>query len=137
VAKTPDTIQVWVENDRLWGSRPYKERSADDAIPRFDFTVPVREGNPDTADIVVEVTEFGDGEIEYEVKCLCHACHMLDNGDLPDEFFRPNVYGVPTPGSYYLKAWYERYPATVNGPEEWDAGWELAPESSPADEPHI
>lgn len=129
MAKLPERIEFTVDvKSALWGPRPYTERSADNAVPRFDFTVPIKEGNPDTADIAVEVTEYGDNEIDIEVHCLCHACELLANGGTDDlmEFFRPNVYGKPTPGVYFLKAWFERYPATVNGPEEYEAGWEIA-----------
>lgn len=122
MAKTPDlTFHV---NARLWGPRPHTERSVEDGIPRFEFTVPIRKGNPDTADIEVEVMEYGDGERDYLVRCMCHACETLDNGDSMDV-----VLADATPGVYYMRAWYERYPATVNGPAEYDAGWEIAPPS--------
>lgn len=123
---TPVSKVTW-ETGELIGSPAQYEKSAEDAIPRFDFTVPVREGHPDTADIVVEVSEHGDGEIDYNIQCLCHACQLLDYDLEFLELFRPNVYGKPTPGVYYLKAWYAHYPATISGPEEWESGWEIAP----------
>jgi hypothetical protein len=117
-------------NVRLWGPRPYTERSAEDGMPRFDFTVPVKRGSSEAADIEVEKVEYGDGEIDYMIRCLCHACETLENGDPMDVVLKDDP-----PGIYYMRAWYERFPATVNGPEEYDAGWEIAPHPGEEDQP--
>ncbi len=75
-------------------------------------------GEPNRAD--VEVTVEPGGEIS--TRCLCPACQEFDNigvveamGDLAE-----------TPGVYYMKAWSVVYPATPNGPEEYDGGIEIA-----------
>jgi hypothetical protein len=119
----------WTNVDQpefLWGPRPYSARTGAGGIPRFDMTIPRKVGNGEKAEMMIEVVEYGEGEIEYVTTCLCAACFEIqENPDVIDAVVDKNVYGKPEPGIYYVKHWVEEYGGYFE-PAEYDGGLEIA-----------
>ena len=65
-----------------------------EAVPAF--------GNPNTAQLEIQVFVDSEGERDVDVRCLCAACMEISNAGI-------NLDDYPDNGVYYMEAWHETW----------------------------